>query len=108
MTNELAHRLFDQVGKTSLNSLKDDLINYAVEYSRIRVEWYLVNENERDEMEYLRRAKHNAFQDSCNILSREIIKVGEDAPMRKVLGNDRIVIGDFACFINLILGIKAR
>jgi hypothetical protein len=37
-----------------------------------------------------------------------MIKIGEDASWRKILGNDRIAIGDFACFINLILGIKAR
>ena len=108
MTYELANRLFDEINKTSLHSLKVDLINYAVEYSRIRVDWYLAEEVEKDEMEDLRRAKHNAFIDSCNILSREMIKAGEDASWRKVLGNDRITIGDFACFINLILGIKAR
>ena len=108
MTNELAKRLFDEINKTSLHSIKEDLINYAVEYSRIRVDWYLAEEVEKDEMENLRRAKHNAFIDSCNILSREMIKAGEDASWRKVLGNDRIAIGDFACFINLILGIRAR
>ncbi len=108
MTLELAKKLFYEINKTSLHSLKNDLINYAVDYSRIRVDWYLVEEVEKDGMENLRRAKHNAFIDSCNILSREMIKAGEDASWRKVLGNDRIAIGDFGCYINLILGIKAR
>lgn len=108
MTNELANKLFDQISNTSLQALKNDLINYSVEYSRIRVDWYLAGEVEKDQMEDLRRAKHNAFIDSCNILSREMIKKGEDASWRKELGNDRIAIGDFACFVNLILGIRAR
>lgn len=108
MTLELANKILDEINRTSLLSLKNDLINYAVEYSRIRVDWYLAEEVEKDEMEDLRRAKHNAFIDSCNILSREMIKAGEDASWRKVLGNDRITIGDFACFINLIFGIRAR
>lgn len=108
MTLEIAKKLFDDIGKTELHSLKNDLINYAVEYSRIRVDWFFAGELEKDEMEDLRTAKHNAFIDSCNILSREMIKAGEDASWRKVLGNDRITIGDFACFINLIIGIKVR
>ena len=108
MTLEVAKKLFDEINKTALHSLKKDLINYAVEYSKIRADWYLAEEVGKDEMEDLRRAKHNAFIDSCNILSREMIKMGEEASWRKELGNDRIAIGDFACFINLIIGIKAR
>jgi hypothetical protein len=108
MTVEIAKRLFEEINKTTLLSLKNDLIILAVEYSKIRVDWYLANEEAKDELEDFRTAKHNAFIDSCNILSREMIKIGEDASWRKILGNDRIAIGDFACFINLILGIKAR
>jgi len=108
MTIEIANKLFDGINKTSLLLLKSDLINYAVEYSKIRVDWYLAGEVEKDQMEDLRRAKHNAFIDSCNILSREMIKKGEDASWRKVLGNDRITIGDFACFLSLIIALKAR
>lgn len=104
----LAKKLLDEINKTLLLSLKNELINYAIEYSRIRVEWYLSDKDEKDKLEDLRRAKHNAFIDSCNILSREMITVGEDASSKKVLGNDRIMIGDFSCFINLILGIRAR
>lgn len=74
MTLEIAKKLFDEIDKTALHSLKKDLIIYAVEYSRIRVDWFLAGEVEKDEMEDLRRAEHNAFIDSCNILSREMIK----------------------------------
>lgn len=107
ITLEIAKRLFDEINKTTLGSLKNDLINLAVEYSRLRVEWYLADDETKQEMDHIRTAKHNAFIDSCNILSREMIKIGEDAGWRKVLGNDRKTIGDFACFVYLILGIKA-
>ena len=55
-----------------------------------------------------RRSAHNVFIDACNIMSRNMIKNGEDASWRKELGDDRKVIGDFACYISFVLGIKAR
>lgn len=108
MTLDLARDIFDDIVKTKLHSLKDELINYAIDYSRIRVDWYLSSEEERREIESIRTAKHNAFIDSCNILSREMIKAGEDASWRIKLGENRKEIGDFACYINFILGIKAK
>jgi len=108
MTLETAKGFFDQVNKTSLHSLKNDLINYAVEYSRIRVDWYITPDENKNEIENLRTAKHNAFIDSCNILSREMIKAGEDASWRQELGNNRKEIGDFACYIHCLLGISSR
>ncbi|HOJ19095.1 MAG: hypothetical protein GX452_04860 [Ignavibacteriales bacterium] len=108
MTTESAIRLIDGIDKTELTSLKQELFKYAVDYSRIRVDWYLANSEGRREMEDLRSAKHTAFIDSCNVLSRAMIKKGEDATWRKRLGDDRKTIGDFACFINLITGLRAR
>ncbi|MBN2570586.1 MAG: hypothetical protein JXA68_00540 [Ignavibacteriales bacterium] len=108
MTFELAKRLIDETNKTKLKVLQDELFKYAIEYSRIRVDWYMMEDAERKEIEDLRTAKHNALIDCCNILSREMIKVGEDASWREMLGNDRKEMGDFACYINLILGIKGR
>jgi len=51
---------------------------------------------------------HDAFIDSCNILSRNMAKAGEDNSWREVLGDNRKEIGDFACYLSCILGIKAR
>ncbi len=106
MTLEIAKQILDIIDKTKLTLLKHELLNYAVEYSRIRVEYYIASDSGRIQIEDLRSAKHNAFIDSCNILSREMLKIGEDASWRKVLGNDRRTIGDFACYIHLILGLR--
>ncbi len=42
MSPELAKKIFNQINQTKLFLLKKDLINYAVEYSGIRVEWYVI------------------------------------------------------------------
>jgi len=47
--------------RTSLYLLKNDLINYTIQYSRIRVDCYFVREVDKDAMEDLRGAKHNTF-----------------------------------------------
>lgn len=62
----------------------------------------------RLELEDSRIRCHDAFIDSCNILSRNMEKAGENYSWREKLGNDRKVIGDFACFIHFKLGIDAR
>jgi len=60
------------------------------------------------ELDQARRISHNAFIDTCNILSRNMIKEGEDASWRRLLGNDRKAIGDFACYLTCILAVQAR
>jgi hypothetical protein len=55
-----------------------------------------------------RTAAHNAFIDSCNILSRQMAKSEESTAWRGTLGTDRREIGDFACFIALFVGLAAR
>lgn len=108
MSPELAKKIFKQINQTKLFSLKNDLINYAVEYSIIRVEWYLASDEDKSALEDARTTKHNAFIDACNILSREMLKQYEDASWRIDLGNDRKVIGDFACYVHCFLGLSSR
>lgn len=52
-------------------------------------------------------AAHNALIDSTNILSRVMVKIGEDAAWRQKLGDDRKEIGDWACHVHALLGIEA-
>lgn len=66
------------------------------------------NEEERKELDEIRTISHNSLIDACNILSRNMEKSGENIEWRKKLGNDRKVIGDFACFVNFVLGLRAR
>jgi len=102
------HNIFIAIESTSLLTLKNSLYDYAVRYSRLRVDQVLSDNEQRKIIDEERTRAHNAFIDACNILSRNMIKNAEDANWRKQLGNDRKVIGDFACYINYILGLKAR
>ena len=85
-----------------------DMIHYAIQYARIRTDYYLASLEEKEEMEDSRTRVHNAFIDSCNILSRNMAKQGEDITWRELLGTNRKIIGDFACYIHCIIGIKSR
>jgi hypothetical protein len=54
-------------------------------------------------MEIARTSAHDAFIDACNILTRAMRRSGEEASWRDTLGDDRKVIGDFACHLHSLL-----
>jgi hypothetical protein len=93
---------------SKLIDLKKSLYKNAISYAYLRSKWLSVDREEREAMHEERRSAHNVFIDACNIMSRNMIKSGEDASWRKELGDDRKVMGDFACYISFVLGIKAR
>lgn len=93
---------------TKLLPPRRDFYNKAVDYARIRAQWQLTSREQRIEMDQRRRLAHNAFIDACNILSRNMAKEDEDNSWRAELGDDRKIIGDFACYIHCFLGIEAR
>lgn len=103
-----SEHIFDTIQNTKWANLKDDLIKKAIRYAHIRAEWQFISLEEKNENEADRTAAHNAFIDSCNILSRNMAKSGEDINWRTALTNDRKVIGDFACFIHALIGIRNR
>ena len=103
-----ALNIYSAIKNTSLLKLKSDLIKSAVRYSRLRVEWRLIDLEGRKNLNQERTFAYNAFIDSCNIFSREMSKVGENNKWRVLLGNERETIGDFACYLTCILGIEAR
>lgn len=84
------------------------MLKKSIAYAHIRAEWKLADYETRIEMDTPRSIAHNAFIDACNILSRNMHLTGEDATWRKKLGENRKEIGDFACYLHAILGIKAR
>lgn len=108
MDYEIAESILKQLVTTKLEDLKNDLIQKAVKYARIRTDYQLAPSESRNEIGSLRTIAHNAFIDSCNILSRNMANNGEDVTWRKTLGDNRKVIGDFACYLHCILGIQAR
>ena len=80
----------------------------ATRYARVRVDWERSSPDVRRDMDDERTRSHNTFIDSCNILSRNMAKIGEDNSWRQLLGDDRKTIGDFACYLHCLLGLKAR
>ena len=108
MDYTLAVQIWGQIKSTMLTDLKQDLIDGAVRYARIRVDWLLAPPENQQSIGHDRSACHNAFIVACDILSRNMAKQGEDATWRKTLGEDRKRIGDFACYLHCRLGISAR
>ena len=84
------------------------VLRTAIRYANIRAEWFLMTTVERLEVDRQRTAAHDAVIDAVNILSRSMAKAGQDNDWRRVLGENRKDIGDFACFLVAHLGVLAR
>ncbi len=108
MAHETASQLHQQATLTKHRDLMRDLECAAVTYAHHRATWALASVEERREMDAARTAAHNAFIDACNILSRAMARSGEDNSWRATLGDDRKIIGDFACHIHCLLATTAR
>ena len=99
---------YNQINQSSLSSLRAAVFRQAIDYAHLRCQWQLLDRQQRQEIDERRTIAHNAFIDSINILSRNMAGQGEDISWRATLGNDRKVIGDFACYIALFLALQAR
>jgi len=108
MTFDKAQKIFEALKSTKLDLLKNDVTENCLRYAHLRAEWYLMSDDDKRNNEDTRTRTHNTLIDSCNILSREMIKRGEDANWRNELGGDRKEIGDFACYIHCLLGLYSR
>jgi len=69
MEYEIAENILKQIVTTKLDDLRNDLIQKAVRYARIRTDYQLAPSESRNEIGALRTIAHNSFIDSCNILS---------------------------------------
>lgn len=85
-----------------------DFVSSAVRYAGLRAAWQISPMEKRLEMDRNRTCAHNALIDSCNILSRAMVQRGMSAEWRTELGQDRKNIGDFACYLHCLLGLRAR
>ena len=103
-----AQQIFNIINNSGQKPLVNSLLKSAVRYSRIRVDWSFSDREQRNELDAERTASHNAFISTCDILSRNMLKSGEDNSWRTQIGNNRKDIGDFACLIHAVLGINAR
>lgn len=113
MTSETAKEILDDIeaaarANEGLKILKENLLIRVVQYARMRTDWDLASLDARVEMDRSRRVAHNALIDACNIMSRNMDKQGHSIAWRQRLGQNRKEIGDFACHLHCILGIRAR
>ncbi len=108
MNFDQAYSIYQQIEGSKLTQLKNEFYRAAIRYARIRTDWALADQEERIAMDRMRTIAHNAFIDSCNILSRNMKTAGEDYHWRERLGTNRGEIGDFACYLHCILGLSAR
>jgi hypothetical protein len=103
---QTAYMAYIAVENSNLPELRKSLYKAAVHYATIRAEWEFQTFDEK--LDAARTIVHNRFIDSCNILSREQAKIGEDNKWRASIGTDRKLVGDFACYVNCFLGIRNR
>lgn len=103
---QTAYQAFKTVQNSKLVVLRKSLYKAAVHYATIRAEWEFQSIDDR--MDAARTIVHNRFIDSCNILSREQAKIGEDNSWRGAIGTDRKLIGDWGCYVNCFIGIGNR
>ena len=99
MNHEAAIRTLESI-ETREGELKHDLILCAVRYAWLPADWRLTTPEARRAMDSGRTAAHNALVDAANILSRAMVKAGEDVTWRRELGDDRKEIGDWACHLH--------
>lgn len=103
-----ARQIFDSASQTAAAELRSEMYAKAIRYAEIRARYCLEDAGGRASLEESRSRAHDSFIDACNILSRSMGSNGEDNSWRRTLGDDRRVIGDFACYVALFLGLKAR
>jgi len=108
MEHSEAEQLVQAIETSSLNELRCVLFKAAVRYAHMRAAWQLASTADRAAMDLSRSKAHDVLIDACNILSRNMAARAEDVRWRAELGDDRKEIGDFACHLHAILGVRAR
>lgn len=89
-------------------ALRRQWLEAAVRYAELRVAWWLAAPADRSALDPSRTAAHDAFIDACNILSRAMASAGESNAWRRAIGAAREDIGDLACLLHGVLGLRAR
>jgi len=99
--------IYERMRSCKNEDLKDLFFSTAIRYARLRVDWLQSEGDERLRLEESRTLAHNALISSLDSLSRFMGNKGQDISWRELLGSDRRIIGDFACFLHCIMGIAA-
>ncbi len=105
---EKATRIAYAIGRSRLADMRMKLFRGGADYAQMRVNWQLAAPEERSAMDGERTRLHDAFIELCAMMGRCMEDAQEDVSWREDLGKDRKEIGDFACYLHLILGLVAR
>lgn len=105
---QLAGRIMALRGMTSCAEAMRDLFDAANRYARLRADWALLDRTGRVAIDRERFSAHEVLLDAVNILSRAMMRAGENNAWRSDLGTDRGFIGDVACHLHCLLGLSAR
>lgn len=105
---EKATRLAYSIDRSKLAEQRMEFFRAAADYARLRAEWQLATPDGRATMNSIRTVAHDRFISTCDMMAQVMGEEGEDVSWRADLGYDRKEIGDFACYVNLILGLLAR
>ncbi|MFA5635174.1 MAG: hypothetical protein WC977_04635 [Anaerovoracaceae bacterium] len=88
--------------------LYNDLLKDAIDYSNIRAKWNFKTPGEKENAGKSRTNLHDVFISDIEIMARYAKSKGRDASFEEVLALDRKDVGDFACFVHAIIGIRCR
>jgi len=101
-----ASEIFKDIEESQLVQLRETLYKSAFRYTEYRFHWNFKTFEEKLEVDDERSIAHNAFITNCDIMARNMGNKGESYLWRTKLTNDRKIIGDFACMLVTLLGIK--
>ncbi len=100
--------IFETLKSSKHTILFNTLMERAIIYARIRVDWYYATLDEQLKMDFDRTEAHDEFILSCAELHQKMRESGEDTKWRAKIGKDRKSIGDFACLLHSVIGFLAR
>jgi hypothetical protein len=113
ITYKISIEIFNSVSKITDESFISNFLNTAIDYARVRTDWYFMSIEEKREINTPRRIKHDAFISSfkaiLNYLKENNIEVNwlEELPDYRSPSR-RKAWGDLACFVHSHLGINSR
>ena len=113
ITFEDSMELYRKITEVENDFLRNEFIEKAIEYARIRTDWFFMDSDERRNADKGRTIKHDAFIDSINAISRFMVKNGSDNSWYYDLPDFRSPggrkdWGDLACYVHCYLGFRLR
>lgn len=107
---ETAKKLYDEISEKASKCTKEgfddfyrEFLQDATDYAVTRLNWFFMNQSERNEDDASRSIKHDGFMSLLTAVCRNLEITGIDDILP-----DRKTKGDFACYIALFLALGQR